>query len=190
MVGMAVFFVWWRGGFGALFLGIGWAWVVDFAAGFRRCPAGVLFLTAKKSSQKKAGPHPRPCGLPCAAQPSGAAAELGPCGTSDSPRRKPPARLALLGGGGRGRKTGGVANAVTSVGVGGSVAWDMLLATFCCGVGWLAGGNFEAVRFHGFLVRPVNGRFAESVAGQSIRLSGVPGYWTVPFLLDTFVVYY
>ncbi len=53
-----------------------------------------------------------------------------------------------------------------------------------------AGGNFEAVRFHGFLAGSVNGRFAESVAGQSIRLSGVLGYWTVPLLLDTFVVYY
>ena len=55
---------------------------------------------------------------------------------------------------------------------------------------WRPVGKFEAVRFHGFLVRPVNGRFAESVAGKSLRLSGVPGYWTAPFLLDTFVVYY
>ena len=53
-----------------------------------------------------------------------------------------------------------------------------------------AGGNFEAVQFHEFLVGPVGRRFAEFVAGQSIRLSGVLGYWTVPFLLDTFVVYY
>ncbi len=99
--------VWWEwpsflfgGGVGVwlCYWGIGWAWVVDFSAGFRRCPAGVLFLTAKKSSQKKADPHPRPCGLPCAARSDGAAAELAPCGGSNSPRRKPPARLALLGG--------------------------------------------------------------------------------------------
>ncbi len=38
-----------------------------------------------------------------------------------------------------------------------------------------ADGNFEAVRFYGFLAGPVIGRFDESVAGQSIRLSGVPG---------------
>ncbi len=57
----------------------------------------------KKRNQKKGNPHPRPCGLPCAAQSRGAAAELAPCGGSNSPRRRPPARLALLGGGGRGR---------------------------------------------------------------------------------------
>ncbi len=60
-----------------------------FTAGFRRCPAGVLFLTAKKSSQKKADPHPRPCGLPCAAQSVGAAAELGPSGLRQSSPNAP-----------------------------------------------------------------------------------------------------
>jgi len=72
------------------------------------------------------------------------------------------------------------------------VGWSCL--GYAIGNFWLRcgrpDGNFEAVRFHGFLVGPVNARFAESVAGQAIRLSGVPGYWTAPFLLDVFVVYY
>jgi len=79
-------------------------------------------------------------------------------------------------------------------GEGGLTGWGVRLLGYAICNFWLrcecADGNFEAVRFNGFLVGPVNGRFAESVAGQSIRLSGVPGYWTAPFLLDTFVVYY
>ena len=61
---MAVLFVWWRGGFGALFLGIGGAWFVDFAAGFRAA-ARVPFLASPRKGTKRRGTlTPGPAGSP------------------------------------------------------------------------------------------------------------------------------
>jgi len=47
--------------------------------------------------------------------------------------------------------------------LGNLVIWDMHFAIFCCGMGLLA---------------------------VTFGLSGVPGYWTVLFILDVYVVYY
>ena len=117
MVEMAVPFVWWRGGFGALLLGIGWAWFVDFAAVFRAA-ARVPFLASPRKGTKRRGTlTPGPAGFPALLSRSGRLRNSA-LRASDSPRRMPPARLALLGGGGRGWKTGGVANAIASVGSG------------------------------------------------------------------------
>ncbi len=118
MVEMAVLFVWWRGGFGALLLGIGWAWLVDFAAGFRAA-ARVPFLASPRKGTKRRGTlTPGPAGFPALLSRSGRLRNSA-LRASDSPRRNPPARLALLGGGGRGWKTGGVAKVVSPVGPGG-----------------------------------------------------------------------
>ena len=146
-------------------------------------PRVFLFLLPQEKEPKEGEPSP-----PALRAPLRCSVERGGCGTrplrglkQSSPKAPRPPCAARRGWTGDENRWRGER---------GHIGWGWWFSYLGYAIGnfllrrGLAGGNFEAVRFHGFLVRPVNGRFAESVAGQSIRLSGVPGYWTAQFLLE------
>ena len=138
--------VWWGwpsflvgGGVGGLCCwGIGWAWVVDFAAGFRAA-ARVPFLASPRKGTKRRGTlTPGPAGFPALLSRSGRLRNSVPAGPQTVLAESPPPALRCSAGvEGEGKP---VAWRWWShrLGVSNLGHWDMRSAIFGCGVGLLA----------------------------------------------------